>query len=186
LCYKNYMIENRNKIRWMWDWNFDDDWRFKSCSSLWCWWRQHGPPETLLSGHITAQCHNPERPRHKYMRNDMDMSYAYMHACMHAYIHIYIHARAVCKVRRLTLLLRVGTLWRCGDGLFIEVPPLESDALLTNLHPLFENVLQTVDHFEISSLEAPFSWLENLKNRMGRDLNRILCSAWKCGSVVPH
>jgi hypothetical protein len=35
-------------------------------------------------------------------------------------------------------------LWRCGDGLFFEVPPLSSDALLTILHPLLENVLQTV------------------------------------------
>jgi hypothetical protein len=51
---------------------------------------------------------------------------------------------AVCKVRGLTLLLRVGTLWRCGDGLFFQVPPLASDALLTTLHPLLENVLQTV------------------------------------------
>jgi hypothetical protein len=71
----------------------------------------------------------------------------------------------------LTLLLRVGTLWRCGDGLFFEVPPLASDALLTTLHPLLENVLQTVHHFEISCLGAPFSWLEKLRNLMGRDLN---------------
>jgi hypothetical protein len=35
-------------------------------------------------------------------------------------------------------------LWRCGDGLFIEVPPLASDALLTTLHPLLENVLHAV------------------------------------------
>jgi hypothetical protein len=33
---------------------------------------------------------------------------------------------------------------RCGDGLFFEGPPLASDALLTMLHPLLENVLQTV------------------------------------------
>jgi hypothetical protein len=32
-------------------------------------------------------------------------------------------------------------LWRCGDGLVFEVPPLASDALLTTLHPLLENVL---------------------------------------------
>jgi hypothetical protein len=79
--------------------------------------------------------------------------------------------RAVCKVRGLTLLLRIGTLWRCGDALFFEVPPLASDALLTTLHPLLENVLQTVDHFEISCLGARFSWLEKLRNRMGRDLD---------------
>jgi hypothetical protein len=35
-------------------------------------------------------------------------------------------------------------MWRCGDGLFFEVPPLASDALLTTFHPLLENVLQTV------------------------------------------
>jgi hypothetical protein len=42
-------------------------------------------------------------------------------------------------------------LWRCGDGLFFEVPHLASDALLTTLHPLLENVLQTVDHFDLAS-----------------------------------
>jgi hypothetical protein len=77
----------------------------------------------------------------------------------------------VSKVRGLTFLLRVGTLWRCGDGLFFDVPPLASDALCTTLQPLIENVLQTVDHFEISFHGAPFSWLEKLRNRMGRDLD---------------
>jgi hypothetical protein len=79
--------------------------------------------------------------------------------------------RAVCKVRGLTSLLRVGTLWRCGDGLFFEVPPLASDALLTPLHPLLENLMQTVDHFEISCLGAPLSWVEKPRNRMRRDLD---------------
>jgi hypothetical protein len=82
------------------------------------------------------------------------------------------------KVRGLTL-FRDGILWKCGDSLFFEVPPLVSDALLTTLHPLLENVLQTVDHFEISFLGAPFSWLEKPRKRMERDLNWILCSAWK-------
>jgi hypothetical protein len=64
-------------------------------------------------------------------------------------------------------------LCRWGDGLFFQVPPLASDALLTTLHPLLENVLQTVDHFEISCLRAPFSWLEKPRNRMGRDLDCV-------------
>jgi hypothetical protein len=64
---------------------------------------------------------------------------------------------AICKIRGLTFLLRVGTLWRCGDGLFFEVSLLPSDAILTTIHPLLENVLQTVDYFEISCLGAPFS-----------------------------
>jgi hypothetical protein len=55
------------------------------------------------------------------------------------YIYIYIHTHTHTHThegRGLTLLLPVGTLWRCGDGLFFEVPPLASDALLTTLHPL--------------------------------------------------
>jgi hypothetical protein len=78
--------------------------------------------------------------------------------------------RAICKVYGLTLLLQVRTLWRCSDGLFFKVPPLASDAL-TMLHPLLENVLQTVDHFKISCLEDLFSWLEKPRNRMGQDLD---------------
>jgi hypothetical protein len=82
------------------------------------------------------------------------------------------YTKAVCKVRGFTLLLRVGTLWRCSDGLFFEVPPLASDALLISLYPLLENVvLQTVDHFEISCLGAPFSWLKKPINCIGRDPN---------------
>jgi hypothetical protein len=79
--------------------------------------------------------------------------------------------KAVWEVRGLALLLPVGTLWRCDGGLFFEVPPSASDALLTTLHPLHGNVLQTVDHFEICCLGAPFSWLEKPRNRMGRDLD---------------
>jgi hypothetical protein len=81
------------------------------------------------------------------------------------------NTRVIFKVRGLILLLRVGTLWRCGDGLFFVVPPLASDTLLTTLHPLLENMLQTVDHFEISCLGAPFPSLEKSINRMGRDLD---------------
>jgi hypothetical protein len=76
---------------------------------------------------------------------------------------------AVCKDRGLTLLHRVRTLWRCGDGLFFEVPPLARR--LTTLHPLLENVLQNVHHFEISCFGAPFSCLVKPRNRMGRDLD---------------
>jgi hypothetical protein len=86
--------------------------------------------------------------------------------------------RAVCKVHGLTLLLRVGTLWRCSDGLFFEVLPLASDALLTMLHPLLENVLQIIDDFKISCLGAPFSWLERPRNYMGRDMNWIEFCVW--------
>jgi hypothetical protein len=72
-----------------------------------------------------------------------------------------------CKVRELILLHRVGTLWRCGDGLLFEVPPLASDALLTTLHLLLENVLQTIDHFEISSSELYFHYWKSPKTARG-------------------
>jgi hypothetical protein len=76
-------------------------------------------------------------------------------------------ARAVCKVHGLTLLFQVGTSWRCCDSLFFKVPPLASDALLTMFHPVLKNLLQTIDHFEISCLRALFSWLEKPINFMG-------------------
>jgi hypothetical protein len=66
------------------------------------------------------------------------------------------YTRAVWKVCGLTLLLRVGTLRGCSDGLFFEVPPLASDALLTTLHPFLENDSGT-GGFLVS--ELPFhSW----------------------------
>jgi hypothetical protein len=46
-----------------------------------------------------------------------------------------------------------------------------SNALLTMLHPLLKNVLQTINHFEISCLGAPFSRLEKPRNLMGQDLD---------------
>jgi hypothetical protein len=62
----------------------------------------------------------------------------------------------ICKVRGLTLLLRVGTLWRCGHGLFFEVPPLASEAILTTLHPLLENGVTVI-------LKEPYlGWRSNL------------------------
>jgi hypothetical protein len=69
-------------------------------------------------------------------------------------------------------------------GLFFEASPLASGALLTTLHPLLENVLQTVDHFEISCLGGPFSWLEKPRNRMGARSGLYGgCSKW--GSTDP-
>jgi hypothetical protein len=65
-------------------------------------------------------------------------------------------------------------LWRWGDGLLFEVPPLVSNAVLTTLHPLLKNMLQTIDHFNISCLGASFSWLEMPRNHMGQDLDCMM------------
>jgi hypothetical protein len=40
-----------------------------------------------------------------------------------------------------------------------------------NAPPTSGKVLQTADYFEIFCLEDPFSWLEEPRNSMGRDLN---------------
>jgi hypothetical protein len=63
-------------------------------------------------------------------------------------------------------------LWRYGDGLFFEVPPLASHALLTTLHPLLENLLQNVfPRLQEDSGAGGFDflmWLEKPRNLMGR------------------
>jgi hypothetical protein len=77
------------------------------------------------------------------------------------------YIRAICEVHGLTLLHSVRAWWRCGDSLLFKIPPLASDALLTTFHPLLDNMLQIIDHFKISCLRAPFSWLEKPRNCMG-------------------
>jgi hypothetical protein len=69
-------------------------------------------------------------------------------------------------------------LWRCGDGIFFEVPPLASEALLIALHRLLENMLQTVcrnlqEDSGTGDLDfgAPFFMVGKPRNRMGRDLD---------------
>jgi hypothetical protein len=64
---------------------------------------------------------------------------------------------------------------------FFQVPPLVSSELLTTLHPFPENVLQTVDHFEISCFGAPFSWLETAQK-----LDAATCGLYGgCSNGVP-
>jgi hypothetical protein len=72
-----------------------------------------------------------------------------------------LYTRDVWKVCGLALLLRVGTLWRCGDGLFFEVPPLASDALLTTLQTVCRKL-----QGDSGTGGAPFSRLEKPRNRM--------------------
>jgi hypothetical protein len=68
----------------------------------------------------------------------------------------------------------VVTLWRYSDSPFFKVPPWASDALLTMFHSLLENMLHTIDHFEISCLRAPFSWLKKPRNHMGQDMDCMM------------
>jgi hypothetical protein len=96
--------------------------------------------------------------------------------CKLIFLTMYVEKKSLYEVvRGLTSLLRLCTMWRCDNGLFFEVSPLASDALLTTLHPLLENVLQTVDHLEISYPGATFSWLEKPKKSHGTrsELNSV-------------
>jgi hypothetical protein len=47
-------------------------------------------------------------------------------------------------------------LWRSGDGLFFEVPPLASDALLTKLRLLIENINGVITFQMVLVLEMEF------------------------------
>jgi hypothetical protein len=60
----------------------------------------------------------------------------------------------------------------CGGAVTVSFSKyLPWQATHTTLLALLEEVVQTVDHFEISCLGAPFSWLEKPRNRMERDLD---------------
>jgi hypothetical protein len=75
--------------------------------------------------------------------------------------------RAVCKVQDSPYYSQSEL---CGDAVMVfsfEVLPLASNALLTTLHPFLNNMLQTVDHFEISCLRVPFTWLEKPRDQIG-------------------
>jgi hypothetical protein len=81
----------------------------------------------------------------------------YICVCMYVYICMYVYMYVCMHVRGPFAKFVDSTCYSeselCGGTVtvsFFEVPPLASDALLTTLHPLLENVMQTVDHFEIS------------------------------------
>jgi hypothetical protein len=57
----------------------------------------------------------------------------------------------------------------CGGAVTVSFSKYLPQKLHIMLHPLLKNMLQTVDHFKISSLRAPFSWLEKLRNCIGQD-----------------
>jgi hypothetical protein len=66
-------------------------------------------------------------------------------------------------------------LWRCGDGLFFRsTSPLASDALLTTLHPLLENVMTCkplITSKFLTSSELPFHGWKSPEITWGRDLD---------------
>jgi hypothetical protein len=62
--------------------------------------------------------------------------------------------------------------WR---SFFSKYLPWQAMHFLTTLHPLLQNVLQTVNRFEISSIGAPFSWLEKPRSGLcGGYSDRVL------------
>jgi hypothetical protein len=75
--------------------------------------------------------------------------------------------RTVCKVRELTLSLRVGTLWRCGDFFFSKYLTRQAMHFLQRSTHFSKTCCRPLHHFEISGLGAHFSWLEKPKKSHG-------------------
>jgi hypothetical protein len=107
----------------------------------------------LFHKHNLCSCF---RARNQFSHPNKTTDKIVSRVCVCDYPCMSIYTRAVCKVRGLTLLHRIGTLWRCGDGLFFEVPSLASDARLTTLHPILVNGVTVL-------LKEPFlEWHGNL------------------------
>jgi hypothetical protein len=75
----------------------------------------------------------------------------------YTYIYTHTHTRAICKFRGLTLLLRVGILRRCGDGLFFEVPSLDKLCISYNAPPTSRK--SAADHWSLRNFLPPRSSL---------------------------
>jgi hypothetical protein len=97
----------------------------------------------------------------------------------------FYYTRAVCKVRGLTLWLRVGTSWRCGDGLFFEVPPLASDILLKMLH-FSETCCRPSITSKYLASELPFHIWKSPKIAWIEIWIEFCVRNEKSGSVEPH
>jgi hypothetical protein len=80
--------------------------------------------------------------------------------------------RAVCKVRGLTLLLRVGTLWRCGDGLLFEVPlPWQAMHFLQRSTHFSKTCCRSLITSKFLASELPFHGWKSPEIAWGRDLD---------------
>jgi len=65
----------------------------------------------------------------------------------------------------------------CGGAVTVSLSkylPWQAMHFVTTFNPLLRNVLQTVDHFEISCLRTPLSWLEKPEIAWGE-----ICTVWR-------
>jgi hypothetical protein len=69
---------------------------------------------------------------------------------------------------------------------FVEMPSLSRDTLLTTLHPVLENVLQTVDHFEIFLPRSSLFMVGKAQKLHGARYELNYVWVGKSGSVEPH
>jgi hypothetical protein len=91
---------------------------------------------------------------------------------MKYFVHtVIIYATAVCKFRGLTLLLRVGALWRCGDGIFPKYLPWQAMSFLQRSTHFSKMCCRPLITLKFLDSELHFHGLEKPRNRMGRDLN---------------
>jgi hypothetical protein len=90
---------------------------------------------------------------------------------------------AVWKVRELTSLLRVGTLWRCGDGLFSKYLHLQAMHFLQHSTHLSKTCCRPLNASKFLASELPSRGWKNPEISWGRDLNWIL---WIDGTPLEH
>jgi hypothetical protein len=97
------------------------------------------------------------------------------------------NTRAVLKVRGLTLLFRVGTLWKCGDCLFFKVTPLASDALLLQRSTHFSKTCcKPLITSKFLASELPFHGWESPEIAWGEIWIKFCVRLGKSGSVGPY
>jgi hypothetical protein len=74
----------------------------------------------------------------------------------------------------------------CGNSPFFEVTPLASDALLTTLHPLLENVLQIVCRKVQEELRSSLFIVGKAQKSRGARSGLYGRNGSGSGSVEPH
>jgi hypothetical protein len=67
-----------------------------------------------------------------------------------------VSTTAVCKVRGLTLLLRVETMWRCGDGLFLKYLPWQTIHFLQRSTHFSKTCCRPLMTLKFLASELPF------------------------------
>jgi hypothetical protein len=96
------------------------------------------------------------------------------------------YTRAVWKVHGLALLLRVGTLWRCGDGLFFRSSSLGKRYTSYNAPPTSRKLCRPLITSKFLASELPFHGWKSPEIAWSEIWIEFCVRPGKSGSVEPH